>query len=453
MMSVSTMSVEFPAVSRKPVTARFDGGDITSNAGLLLLSAADRKTGLIDSLAAAIEDKRQASKVCHDHATLLRERILAIAGGYEDANDLDSLRSDPALKIACYRAPQTGEHLASQPTLSRFENSVGKKDLLRMSVAFAKQGVAQLPAGTKSVILDIDEMEDPCHGQQELNFFNAHYDTHCYLPLLLFVTDERGRQRLMAVVLRSGESGCRGVPALLKRAVGLLRERFPGIKIELRADAGYGNDKVLRCCDKLDIEYTLGLRGNTRLHDLSTATQMDACIKYTQLKYDPNHPVCREFGSVDYQAGTWDKERKIIVKAEITEAPNGDAKLNPRFVVTNREFTDPQAAYEFYCGRGDIENRIKEFNLDMFGGRTSCHRFLANQFRVLMHASSCFLTSVLQEAAKTTAWSKAQMGTIRLRLYKIGARIVESMRRVWVHMSSSYPDQRAWLTVYAALTS
>ena len=144
MMSVSTMSVEFPAVSGKLVTARFDGGDITSNAGLLLLSAADRKTGLIDSLAAAIEDKRQASKVSHDHATLLRERILAIAGGYEDANDLDSLRSDPALKLACSRAPQTGEHLASQPTLSRFENSVSKKDLLRMGVAFAKQGVARL---------------------------------------------------------------------------------------------------------------------------------------------------------------------------------------------------------------------------------------------------------------------------------------------------------------------
>jgi len=293
MMSDSTMSFEFPAVSRKPVTARFDGGDITSNAGLLLVSAADSKTGLIDSLAAAIKDKRQASKVRHDHATLLRERVLAIAGGYEDANDLDSLRSDPALKLACSRAPQTGEHLASQPTLSRFENSVGKKDLLRMTVALAKQVVAQLPMGTKRLILDIDEMEDPCHGQQELNFFNAHYDTHCYLPLLLFVTDESGWQRLMAVVLRSGESGCRGVPGLLKRAVAIIRARFPGIEIELRADAGYGNDKVLRCCDKLDIKYTLGLRGNTRLHDLSTATQMDACIKYTQLKYDPSHPACR----------------------------------------------------------------------------------------------------------------------------------------------------------------
>jgi len=452
MMSDSTMSFEFPAVSRKPVTARFDGGDITSNAGLLLVSAADSKTGLIDSLAAAIKDKRQASKVRHDHATLLRERVLAIAGGYEDANDLDSLRSDPALKLACSRAPQTGEHLASQPTLSRFENSVGKKDLLRMTVALAKQVVAQLPMGTKRLILDIDEMEDPCHGQQELNFFNAHYDTHCYLPLLLFVTDESGWQRLMAVVLRSGESGCRGVPGLLKRAVAIIRARFPGIEIELRADAGYGNDKVLRCCDKLDIKYTLGLRGNTRLHDLSTATQMDACIKYTQLKYDPSHPACREFGEITYQAGSWDKERKIIVKAEITQGPNGDAKLNPRFVVSNREFTDPEAAYAFYCERGDIENRIKEFNLDMFGGRTSCQRFLANQCRVLMHASACFLTSVLQEAAKTTAWAKSQMGTIRLRLLKVGARIIESVRRVWVHMSSSYPDRRAWQTVYTVLT-
>jgi hypothetical protein len=448
----SIPSFDFPSVANKTVTARFDGGDITSNAGALLVSAADDRIGLTRAIAASIQDKRQTSKISHDLETLIKERVFAIACGYEDVNDLDCLRSDPALKVGCGRAPRSDADLASQPTISRLENSVSKKDLLRMGISLAEQVVARLPDNTKKVILDIDEMEDPCHGQQEFEIFNAHYDSHCYLPLLLFVTDETGRQRTMAVVLRSGKSGCRGVRGLLKRAVKLIRARFPNIGIELRADGGYGNDQVLRCCDKLSIDYTLGLPGNKRLHHLSTATQMDVCIKYSQTKYQPDHPVCREFAAIDYRAGSWDKSRRVIVKAEITESAFGDVKLNPRFVVTNRDFKSPEAGYAHYCARGDIENRIKEFNLDVSGGRTSCHRFLANQFRVLMHAGACVLMNVIQEAAQTTSLVKAQMGTIRLRLLKIGARIVESTRRVWIHMSSSCPDQEVWGKVYEVLT-
>ena len=452
MITDSISSFEFPSVANKTVTARFDGGDITSNAGVLLVSAADDKVGLTSALAASIKDKRQASKIEHDLPTLIKERILAITCGYEDANDLDCLRSDPALKLGCGRAPRSEADLASQPTVSRLENSVTRKDLLRMGIRLAECVVAQLPDNTQQVLLDIDEMEDACHGQQEFEFFNAHYDSHCYLPLLLFVTDQTGRQRLLAVVLRPGKSGCRGVRGLLKRAARLLRSRFPNIRIELRADAGYGNDQVLRCCDGLGIDHTLGLAGNNRLHHLSTATQMDACIKYSQIKYQPDHPVCREFGVIDYKADPWDKSRKVIVKAEITESASGDVKLNPRFVVTNRNFESPEDGYAHYCGRGDIENRIKEFNLDLSGGRTSCHRFLANQFRVLMHAGACVLMGVIQEAAQLTNLVKAQVGTIRLRLLKIGARIVKSVRRVWIHMSSSCPGQEVWGRVYEVLS-
>jgi hypothetical protein len=451
-MTNSTDSFDFPAVSRKTVTARFDGGDITSNAGVLLLAAADRKLGLIDAMASRMADTRQASKVVHDLPALLKERVFAIAAGYEDANDLDGLRTDPALKLACSRAPQTDGHLASQPTVSRLENAAGKRDLLRMAIALAEQVVAQLPAGTRRVTLDLDEMEDPCHGQQELEFFNAHYNSYCYLPLLLFVTDETGRQRLMAVVLREGKSGCRGVRGLLKRAVKIIRARFPGIDIELRADAGYGNDEVLRCCDKLKIDYTLGLTGNNRLHRLSRTIQMDAYIEYAEATDRTGHAAVREFGTIDYKADPWDKTRLVIVKAEIAKAPSRIAKLNPRFVVTSRQFPDAEAGYAHYCGRGDAENRIKEFNLDLSGGRTSCHSFLANQFRVLLHAAASVLMSVLQDAAQSTSWAKAQMRTLRLRLIKIGARIAETARRVWVHMSSAFPDRSAWATIYEALT-
>lgn len=448
----SISSFDFPSVASKTVTARFDGGDITSNAGVLLVSAADDKIGLTSAIASAIKDKRQSSKISHDLTTLVKERILAIACGHEDANDLDCLRSDPALKLGCGHAPRSGADLASQPTVSRLENAVGKKDLLRMGISLAQRVVAQLPDNTRKVILDIDEMEDPCHGQQEFEIFNAHYDSHCYLPLLLFVTDETGRQRMMAVVLRSGKSGCRGVRGLLTRAVGLLRARFPDIHIELRADAGYGNDQVLRCCDSLDIRYTLGLAGNNRLHRLSAAIQRDAYINYIDVKDQPDHPVCREYATIDYQADSWDKSRKVIVKAEVTESVPGHAKLNPRFVVTNCDFASSEACYAHYCGRGDIENRIKEFNLDLSGGRTSCHRFLANQFRVLMHAGACVLMSVIKDAAQSTDLAKAQVRTLRLCLLKIGARIVESVRRVWIHMSSSCPGQEVWGKVYQALT-
>jgi hypothetical protein len=446
-MPDSCFALDFPAVHGKVVSARFDGGDITSDSGFLLLAQADQKIALVSAMSAAIGDKRQVSKIRHGVETILLERIFAIACGYEDANDLDRLCTDPALKAACGRAPQSDPALASQPTICRLENSVGKKDLIRVGRALASCVVAQLPLETKRVVLDIDAMEDPCHGQQELEFFNAFYDSHCYLPLLLYVTDETGRQRLMTVLLRSGKPGNSGVHGLVKRAVALLRDRFPDIEIVLRADAAFGNDKMLRLCDKLKLSYTLGLSGNRRLHTLATSTHMQACCKYTFEKEAwQEEGVCRVFGSFQYKAGTWDKKRTVVVKSEITQG-----QLNPRFVVTNIGQNCPEEAYAYYCERGDRENRIKEFKIDLAGGRTSCHRFLANQLRVLLHAAAAVLMGAIQEAAAATQWANAQAATLRLHLLKVGARVVETARRVWVHLSSSYPHQSAWQTIYYAL--
>jgi hypothetical protein len=445
-MADSSLDLAFPSVTGKAVVGRFDGGDITSDSGVLLLSAADRKIGLTKLLSDAIKEKRQSSKVLHAQRTLLAERIYAIGQGYEDTNDLNTLCADPALKLSCGLAP-SDPSLASQPTLCRFENRVGKTDLIRMGEALARCVVDQLPAKTKRVVLDIDAMEDPCHGQQEFEFFNAFYDSHCFLPLLIFVTDESGRQRLMGVLLRSGKAGNGGVRWLIRKAAALLRERFPALEIVLRADAGFGNDKVLRLCDTLNISYILCVSANRRLHTLSTSIQMQTCCKYTFEKQGwEEQGVCREFGTIDYKAGTWDKKRRVIVKAEITQG-----KLNPRFVVTNIDENDPEKAYTFYCARGDRENRIKEFKLDLAGGRTSCHRFWANQFRVLLHAAATVLIGVIQEAVVGTEWAKAQAATIRLRLLKVGARIVETSRRIWMHLSSSYPNQDIWQRIHQAL--
>jgi len=445
-MKVSAQSLPFPSVRGKVVSSDFDGGDITSDCGALLVGRADDRIGLISALADQVIDARQSSKVRHTVESLLRQRVVAIACGYEDANDFSTLACDPAMKLACGRAPKSDGDLGSQPTVSRFENRVSKKDVASMGYAIARCVVAQLPARTRQVVLDIDAYEDPCHGQQEFEFFNGYYNSHCYVPLALYVTGPDGVQRLIGAILRTGKGGSAGVQSAIEIAVGAIRERFPRTKIILRADCGFGNADVLWLCDKLRISYALGLSSNERLQVLSMRTQMQACWLYTFGKQRwADQGVCRAFAGFDYKAGTWERARRVIIKAEIT---NGE--LNPRFIVSNLPFP-AQKAYGFYCGRGDIENRIKEFKLDLYAGRTSCHRFIANQFRLLLHAAASVLMTAIQEAAKGTDLAKAQAGTIRLRLLKLGARVVETSRRVWVHMSSSFPNKYAWTAVYAAL--
>ncbi len=447
MPKITSLSLDFPAVAGKEVAARFDGGDITSDAGALLLARADKKTGLIDAMADHIVDQRQPAKVRHSLHTLLRQRVVAIGCGYEDANDFDYLDKDPVIKLACQRAPKSGPDLASQPTLSRFENRVNSKDIYCMAVAIARRVVAQLPKKTRRVVIDIDAYEDPCHGQQELEFFNAHYGSHCYLPLAIFITANDGVQRLMGAMLRSGKGGQAGVRAVIRLAVMLVRERFPRAKIILRADAGFGNAMTLRLCDDLKISYCLGLGSNSRLQTLSTHTQMQACWRYTFAKHEwKEDGICRVFGRFGYKAGTWERKHTVIVKAEITQG-----SLNPRYIVTDLYKGSPKKAYAFYCGRGDAENRIKEFKLDLAAGRTSCHRFLANQFRLLLHVAAGVLMNTIQQAAKGTQFANAQVCTLRLRLLKIGARVIESTRRICLHMSSSYPNQQEWHQIHTAL--
>lgn len=443
-MDNTTLDLVFPAVGGREVVSRNDGGDITSDAGLLLVSLADKKLGLTAAMADAIRDHRDQNKVVHPITEMARERIYAICQDYEDANDLDTLRHDPALKVACERLPKSGEALASQPTISRFENMPGAKDQLRMAVVMAKRVISRLPEKTRRVIIDVDPTEDPCHGQQELEFFNGHYGCHCYLPVHIHMTGDDGRQRLIGSVLRPGNSGpTKGLYGALRIAIRLLREYLPDAWIVFRADSAFGVCDVLDFCEDMGIDYILGMKGNNVLHDLSAPVQMDACLKY---KWEGNG--CREYGSVSYKAGSWRHSRRVVVKAEITQG-----ELNPRFVVTSLNNLSDEKAYELYCARGEQENRIKEMKLDLNSGRTSCHAFLANQFRLLMHAAACMLMGVLQEALAETRFAKAQIGTLRTRLLKVGARVVESARKIWFHLPSSFPAQDAWRRMYAALVS
>ena len=446
-MTVSTTDLVFPFVSDKPVIARFDGGDITSDAGALLLAQADRKLSLCQSLAAGILDKRDLTKIAHTVDDLLRERIFAIALGYEDANDLDRLADDPALRAACGRPGSVRgaeDRLASQPTISRLENSVDSKDLLAMSMALAQTVVNQLPANTKRVVLDVDASEDPCHGQQEFEFFNAHYDSHCYLPLLLHITADGDRQRLIAAMLRPGRADSKtGLFGLLRRSIDLLRARFPRVQIILRADGGFGQADVIEFCTLGKLPFVLGLPTNARLKRLALPFEKDALEQATD-----KEETSRYYAEFDYKAGTWSASQRVVERIEIA----GDV-INARFVVTNMNRLSSQALYEFYCERGEQENRIKELKLDMASGRTSCHRFLANQFRLLLHTAASVLMCAIQEALAGTHLHNAQAGTIRLKILKVGAQAKESLRVLWLRLSSTFVNRDLWYLLYSRLSA
>lgn len=439
-MSDSLFGMSFPAVDGRPVEFRFDGGEMTSDAGLLMLSAADRKLRLSDRLAAQIVDTREPGKVRHMVADLLRERIFAIAAGYEDANDLDDLCRDPALLLSCGKP--LGEALASQPTLSRFENAVAPKDLFCLAETLASIVVGQLPADTRSVVLDVDASDDPCHGQQELEFFNGYYDTHCYLPLYLHLTGDDGIQRLMAVMLRPGNAGAKlGLFGMLRRAIRLLRKRFPSVAITLRADSAFGDGKVLDFCDRHKLGYALALRGNDRLARVTDWMAERVVADREALGADQ-----KEFVSFTYQAESWERARRVVAKVETV-----GGKLNVRYVLTSRPSQKPERVYAYYCERGDRENRIKEMKVDLAAGRTSCHRFWANQFRLILHAAACVLWRAVQDALAGTSWANKQIGTLRLMLVKIGARVVQSCRRIWLHLPTSCPHKGVWRYLHQRL--
>jgi len=445
-MHNSTLTLDFPAVAGRTVTAVCDGGDVTSDAGVLLVRQADFALGLTQTLATAVRDERDARKVEHPLLEMLRARIYGIAMGYEDCNDFDRLAGDPGFKTACDRLPATDADLASQPTLSRLENGLTRADLFRMGEALANTAVGRLPKETKRVVIDVDPTDDPCHGQQEFEFFNGYYDCHCYLPLMVYLSGDDERQWPAAALLRPGNAGpTDGLFGVLRVLIREIRRRFPGATIELRGDSAYGTDPVLRFCHQHGLEYTLGLKSNAVIERLSACVQAKLEARYRQRREaEPQNPRAgyglRLYQLLPYQAQSWERWERVILRAEMTEG-----KYNPRYIISNRvEFT-AREAYEHYCARGDRENRIKEFKLDLLGGRTSCHRFLANQARALLHLAACLLMKVLQQAVADTRWAPAQISTLRTRLLKVGAKVVQTCRRIWFHLPTSFPERESWL--------
>jgi hypothetical protein len=439
--NTTTQRFLFADAFPKPVVVEFDQRQGSSDGGAILLKAADRRLRLTNALAACLVDKRQAGKVEHEIEELLAQRIYGMACGYADANDAARLAQDPVHKLLLGRDPVEGTDLASQPTLSRFENAVDRKQLYRMGEALAERVIERhrrrLQGRARRVTIDLDPTDDPTHGAQQLTFFNGHYDTWCYLPVVGFLSfNDEPEQYLVTAVLRPGNAVAKaGAVGILRRILERVRRAFPKARIRVRLDGGFADPDLLEFLDAQPaVDYVVAMGKNAVLNRLAEP-EMKQARKLSQESGKTEHI----YGEGRYAADTWGTKRRMIFKAEVVRHAGKEPKDNPRFVITNLK-QNPQWVYErVYCERGDIENRIKELHHGLEIDRTSCPKFWANQFRVLMTAAAYVLMQELRLRAARTACARAQVGILRERLLKLGAHVVVSVRRVVIHLPVSFP--------------
>jgi hypothetical protein len=447
---IAQVTFEFQGL-RPPVIARFDQAHASSDGGALLLKALDDRLGLTQQLTASLTDRRQAGKVQHELIELVRQRVYGIACGYADCNDAARLAQDPVHKLLLERDPLAGPPLASQPTLSRFENAVDRPALYLASVALADLVIehhrARLQGRARRITIDLDPTDDPTHGQQEFTFFNGHYDTWCYLPLMATLTfNAEPTQYLVAAVLRPGNSPAkRGALGVLARLLRRLRVAFPGAVFRVRLDGGFASPEVLDFLDAEGVEYLVAMASNARLVKRSRRL-MGRARMLSKASGQTEHL----YGETRYAARKWRRKRRVIMKAEVVRHPGRAPKNNPRFVVTNLA-DPPERVYQLYCARGDMENRLKELHHGLALDRTSCERFTANQFRVLLTATAYILFQTLQAHAQGTACADAQVSTLRERLFKLAVWVERSVRRIVLHLPTTYPWLPTWRQIAVAV--
>ena len=432
----------FPAVGRKKITADFDGGRLTSDGGVMLLAMAERRLGVSERLARCFPDRRDPTRITHTLADMIRARIFAIGCGYEDADDLDFLRSDPAFKLACGRLPDTGRDLCSQPTLSRLENAPALRNVIRLTYALVDQWIASYDKPPSFVTLDIDDTCDIAHGHQQLSLFNAHYDERCFLPIHVYDTE---KSRPVAVILRPGKtpSGVE-VRAHLRRLVRHIRKSWPDTRILFRGDGHYARPEAMAWCEDHGVEYVFGLPGNRplamKVDETAEAVRVERALE--------NRDVVRAYAETRYRARSWDRERRAIARIEATRPG-----LDVRFVVTNLPNGAAQWLYDsLYCARGQAENLIKLHKTQLCSDRTSCRSALANQVRLVLHTAAYWLMLGVRDAIPSPRdLSKAEFSTLRLRLLKIAARVIETASRVRLAFAAACPEADLFRSLPAAL--
>jgi hypothetical protein len=414
--------MELGRVGRRVIQANFEGGDISSDGGVLLLRQLDEHLGLSRAAASVLSDPRDPSRITHSLRDLLAQRIYGLCCGYEDLNDHDTLRDDLLMQTAVGRV----DALASSPTLCRLETRATDAQAVALHGVLIDQFIASHKSAPKELVLDFDASDVPLHGNQERSEFHAYYDHHCYLPLYVFC----GQAMLACVLRRSRIDGAKNASAVLKLLVQRLRQAWPEVRIIVRGDSGFCRQRLLRRCERWGVHYIIGVARNARL---------EAQVQYAEAmladEYARTGLKQRLIGEFTYGAESWDIQRRIITRLEYGAQGN-----NPRFVVTNLPGDAIQLYEDLYCGRGEAENRIKEAQLDLFGTRASCHRFAANQLRLLLAGLAYTLMHRLRELAlKGSELERATAGTIRVRLLKIGAAILRNTRRVRIMLASHHP--------------
>jgi hypothetical protein len=428
------------AVGGKPVHVAFDGGRLTSDAGVLVLAEIERRLGIADRLARCLEDPRDPERVRHGLAEMIRFRALLIAAGYADANDCDALRADPAFKMAVGRLPESGEDLCSQPTMCRLENLPGPVALKRMMAAMVELFCDSFAEVPRRIVLDIDDTEDCVHGRQQLSLFHAHYASRCFLPIHIY---EAISSKPVAVILRPGKTpDGTEVALVLRHVVRAIRAHWPAVEILIRGDSHYSRPQALDWLERNRVGYIFGLAGNQVL--LAKVAQLAEGAALGRV--EGKAPKVRRYGEFRYAAKSWSVERRVVARVEAS--PQG---CDSRFIVTNLKGT-PRWLYEaVYCARGQAENLIKAHKLHLGSDRNSCSKATANQFRLLIHTAAYWLLHTLRGLApKTSFWRNAQLDTIRLALIKVAGRVTEMVTRLKVALPSyPYRESLALLTARA----
>ena len=436
--------MDFGLLRGKQIRAGFDGGEISSDGGVMLLQDADGRVGVTSRLAACMHDPRDQSQITHQLVTMVKQRVYQIACGYEDCNDADDLRFDRAFKTALGRLPESDKDLPSQPTLSRFENCISRTGLRRMADVFVALFVSRYASEDECrIILDFDATDDETHGDQQFAEFHGYYDEHCYLPLLVTAQVDDGPQELLLAMLRPGSVDAASyVIPVLERLIPRLAKACPKARFLLRADGGFAKPDLYNWCEDEahGLDYEINLPTNPVLRRLAAPHLADV-----HTIYEETGEWHRRFAQEQYQAQTWPQARRVVIKAEVTiRDKDGERRDNPRFVVTNMTAPQNQDLYEHYGDRGDMENRIKELKNQLKCDRTSCHRFVANQLRLMLHAAAYVLLCELRRELHDTVLEDAQVETLQRKLLKVGVRVKETARKIWLQLASGCPMRDLW---------
>lgn len=429
-------TLSFSSCRRRRLRVDFSGGSISSNGGALLLRELDRQMGLTAHVARSLGDQRQRGKVRHEVVTMVRQRVHAVALGYEDLNDHDALRDDLVVQSACERDGA----LASSSTLCRFEQRAERQWAIAIHQQLVEQFIASFAQPPEELVLDFDATDDPVHGHQQGRFFHGYYDRYCFLPLYVLC----GQQLLVAYLRRSNIDGSKHAWAILSLLVKRLRQAWPAVRIVFRGDSGFCRHRMFDWCERNDVRYIVGLARNAVLE-----REVQVPCEIAKDGFEVTGVKSRLFHEFEYAAGSWRRTRRII--ARIEHGPKG---RNPRFVVTNLDGEAKELYEQVYCQRGEMENRIKEQQLDLFADRTSSSKWWTNQYRMLLAALAYTLLETMRRTAlRGTHLARAQCQTLRLRLLKIGAVVTRNTRTVAVRLSSACPDQAVFRLLVHRLTA